>query len=134
MQLSPKTKSYISLLFVQLGFGAYGVITSKFAKGSMPPYIFALYRDLLTFPVLMLAAYFVEGLKLPTRRDVPLFLVVGLFLFGNQFLYLEGIYLTSAPIASAAQPLIPVVTSILAILTCTEAPPNMGAAQVTPPV
>lgn len=51
----------IALTLVQMGFGAYGVIVTKFAKGKdFDPLVFSLYRDGCCFPVLFLAAYVAE--------------------------------------------------------------------------
>lgn len=47
----------LTLILVQLGFEAYGVIISKFAKeNKADPLIFCLIRDAGSFPVLLLAA------------------------------------------------------------------------------
>lgn len=48
---------WLTLILVQLGFEAYGVIISKFAKeNKADPLIFCLIRDAGSFPVLLLAA------------------------------------------------------------------------------
>ncbi|EDO32650.1 predicted protein, partial [Nematostella vectensis] len=52
---------------------------------------------------------------------LPLFLVLGLAgMFGNQLLYLLGVYYTNANIASIFQPAIPVWTALIAIITRIE--------------
>ena len=52
---------WLSLLVVQLGFGAYGVIISKFAKENQAdPLIFNLIRCGGSFPVLLIAAFVSE--------------------------------------------------------------------------
>ena len=49
---------WLALVVVQLGFGAYGVIVSKFAtENQADPLIFSLIRDAGCFPVLLLAAF-----------------------------------------------------------------------------
>jgi len=62
--------------------------------------------DLLLTPteVLMAAAAFFEGYRLPKREDMPLILLLGLTgAFGNQFLFINGLYLTNPTIASIFQ-------------------------------
>lgn len=58
-------------------------------------------------------------------RELPLFIVLGLTgMFGNQLLYLLGIYYTNANIASIFQPAIPVWTALLAIIVRIEPFPD----------
>lgn len=61
---------WLALVVVQLGFGAYGVIVSKFAKeNKADPLIFSLIRDAGCFPVLLLAAYVSEKkIQIPSMR------------------------------------------------------------------
>jgi len=52
---------WLALVVVQLGFGAYGVIVSKFAKKNRAdPLVFILIRDAGCCPVLLLAAFVSE--------------------------------------------------------------------------
>ena len=54
-----------------------------------------------------------------------LFVLLGLSgVFGSQLLYILGVYWVGPDIASAFQPIIPVWTAILAILTCVEKVPS----------
>ena len=58
-------------------------------------------------------------------RELPLFIILGLTgMFGNQLLYLLGIYYTNANIASIFQPAIPVWTALLAIIVRIEPYPD----------
>ena len=72
---------WLALVVVQLGFGAYGVIVSKFAKeNKADPLIFSLIRDAGCFPVLLLAAFVSEKkIQIPSlryvRAHVTLFLI-----------------------------------------------------------
>ena len=61
---------WCALVTAQLGFGAYGVIVSKFAKGSKAdPLVFCLLRDAGAFPVMLLTAFLVEGkVSMPSLR------------------------------------------------------------------
>ena len=59
------------------------------------------------------------------HRELPLFVILGLTgMFGNQLLYLLGIYYTNANVASIFQPAIPVWTAFLAILARIEPFPD----------
>ena len=60
------------------------------------------------------------------HRDLPILISLGVTgMFGNQLLYLLGVYYTTADIASMFQPLIPVWTTIIAIVTRTEKFPHL---------
>lgn len=61
---------WLALIVIQFGFGAYGVIVSKFAvKNKADPLVFSLIRDAGAFPVLLLAAVISEKrLQLPYIR------------------------------------------------------------------
>ena len=66
--MSPRV--WCALVAAQLGFGAYGVIVTVFAKDSKAdPLVFCLLRDAGAFPVMLIAAFFVEGkVSLPSLR------------------------------------------------------------------
>ena len=57
-------------------------------------------------------------------RELPLFIILGLGMFGNQLLYILGVYFTNANIASIFQPAIPVWTTLLAIIVRIEPFPD----------
>ena len=61
---------WLALVVVQLGFGAYGVIVSKFAKEKKAdPLIFSLIRNGCSFPVLLIAARISEErVQIPSPR------------------------------------------------------------------
>ena len=61
---------WCALVTAQLGFGAYGVIVTKFAKGSgVDPLVFCLLRDAGAFPVMLLTAFLVEEkVSMPSLR------------------------------------------------------------------
>ncbi|KAK3734154.1 hypothetical protein QZH41_017124 [Actinostola sp. cb2023] len=122
---------WLALLVVQLGFGAYGVIVSKFAvKNKADPLVFSLIRDAGAFPVLLLAAVLSERrLDVPSLRELPMFVILGFSgMFGNQLPYILGIYYTNANIASIFQPSIPVWTAVLGIATGIEPFPPLNKA------
>lgn len=61
---------WLALVIVQLGFGAYGVIVTKFAKeDKADPLIFSLIRNGCSFPVLLIAAFVAEKtIQVPSLR------------------------------------------------------------------
>ena len=62
----------IALVVLQAGFGAYGVIYTKLAKGTnVEPLIFCFYRDGGCAPVLFVVSYLLEKkLLIPKARYV----------------------------------------------------------------
>ena len=79
---------WLALVVVQLGFGAYGVIVSKFAKeNKADPLIFSLIRDGGCFPVLLIAAFVSEKtIQIPSLRWelVIIFFLSSDFKYWNQ--------------------------------------------------
>ena len=61
---------WLSLVVVQLGLGAHGVVFSKFAKESQAdPLIFNLFQCAGSFPVLLIAAFVSEKrIQIPSLR------------------------------------------------------------------
>ena len=61
---------WLALVVVQLGFGAVGVVISKYAKeNKADPLIFCLIRDAGSFPVLIFAALVSEKkFQIPSLR------------------------------------------------------------------
>jgi len=107
------------LVIIQIGFGSYAVIVKKFS--AIDPLIFSLMRDAACFPLLLGVAIFLEGRHRPQLRHLPLFFGLGLTgMFGNQVLFIYGLYFTSSTIASIFQPLIPVITCAIAMITGIE--------------
>jgi len=103
------------LVLIQFGFGSYAVIVKKFS--SVDPLVFSFFRDAACFPILLGVAIFLEGKHRPQLKHVPLFLLLGLTgMFGNQVLFIYGLYFTSSTVASIFQPLIPVITTAFALL------------------
>eukprot|EP01104_Vermistella_antarctica_P018807 TRINITY_DN7113_c4_g1_i1.p1 TRINITY_DN7113_c4_g1~~TRINITY_DN7113_c4_g1_i1.p1 ORF type:complete len:382 (+),score=71.56 TRINITY_DN7113_c4_g1_i1:292-1437(+) len=113
------------MIAVQVFFGLYGIILKSFAQAAnVNPLVFSLLRDTLCTPLLMAAAHFYEGLIYPTQwQEWTLFAFLGLFgMMGNQSLYIMGVYLSNAAIASIFQPLIPLLTAAGCALVFRELP------------
>ena len=109
---------------VQVGFGGYSVVLAVYGKGHIDPVVFSLFRDASAFPILLTAAALLEGVRLPKLSDLPLFLSMGFVgIFGNQVLFILGLYNAGADIASMWQPSTPVLTVLIALATCQERMP-----------
>jgi len=106
------------LIVIQVGFGTYAVIIKLTAQSEgVDPMVFSFFRDLGCFPILFIAAVVLEGFVKPKLKDIPIFFALGLTgMFGNQVLYIYGVYFTSPTITSIFQPLIPVITVALALI------------------
>lgn len=63
------------------------------------------------------------NLKLPNRNEFLLFALLGITgMFGNQLLYIQGVYFSNPAIASMFQPLVAIFSAIFATVTCTDKP------------
>ncbi|XP_003387276.1 PREDICTED: WAT1-related protein At5g45370-like [Amphimedon queenslandica] len=123
----------LGLAVVQLGFGGYPVVIKKFAdskESKADPLILSFYRDLCCFPVLFLCAFVAERkVMIPSLKMLFWFAVFGLLgMFGNQYLFILGVYKAGPNVASVFQPLIPVWTAVIVWLTCTERAKPAGVA------
>jgi len=106
-----------ALLTVQFINSGYNILTKlAVSKGGANPLVFSLYRDAFAYPILQLWAIPAEGWLLPERGDVWRMAVLGLTgMFGNQFLYILGLDLTSATIASIMNQAQPMIATAMAI-------------------
>eukprot|EP00054_Salpingoeca_dolichothecata_P020226 m.127267 g.127267 ORF g.127267 m.127267 type:complete len:344 (+) comp23536_c0_seq2:77-1108(+) len=120
---------FLALIVIQIGFGGYGIVLKKFAQNhKIDAVIFSMLRDGFCFPVLLVAAMVVEKkLVLPTWSELPLMASFGLTgMFGNQLLYILGLYNTTPDIASIYQPAIPVWTALFVIILRVEPFPPLS--------
>ena len=118
----------LALLTVQTGFGLYPVIAKRLGIGSTAnPLVFCMVRDACAFPVLVLLSLVSEGwLGIPKWKDCLVFAVLGVTgIFLNQLFYILGVTYTGANISSIFQQLIPIWTTFLTIVTCTEKLPSI---------
>jgi drug/metabolite transporter (DMT)-like permease len=114
----------VAMMVVQFAFGGYAVVCSFF-KDVMPnPVLFSLLRDVSTFPILLGAAGCIEGIVWPSAEDLLILCAFGAIgMYGNQVLFILGLFNAGGDVASMMQPTIPVLAAILAIVFRTEAPP-----------
>ena len=119
--MNNKILAIILMCCVQIGFGGYSVVLAVYGKGHINPVVFSLFRDSCAFPILLTAAALVEGVRLPKCKDLPLFFSMGVIgIFGNQVMFILGLYSAGADIASIFQPSIPVLTVIMTLVSRME--------------
>jgi drug/metabolite transporter (DMT)-like permease len=118
---------YLTLLSVQFMFSGYHIV-SEVALGSnaISAYMMCFVRELLATPILFIFAIFVipkDKSLIPDLTDIPRLISLGLTgIFGNQIFFLLGLQLTSPTNAAIMQPLVPVMTTIIALLLRYEPP------------
>jgi drug/metabolite transporter (DMT)-like permease len=113
----------VANLVTQCGFGLTPVVIKKFAALSgANPLIFCLYRDSLAFPVFLLVSRVMERkLIFPSLAQIPVLFALGFFgSYGNQFLYILGLYNSNPNIASTFGNTLPAWAVLLGILVKLE--------------
>jgi len=86
------------------------------SKDGADPLVFSVYRDLAAAPILHLIALGMEGQKMPAKEDAPRIILQGfLGVFCNQVLFLVGVQMTDATVASIVNLTLPVFAALLAI-------------------
>ena len=104
---------HLALLFVQVTFGAFHVI-SKGVLVHLSPLALAGVRAMVAAPLVMAFAWHLERV-VPRRRDLPALAGLGLLgVLGNQVLYILGLQLTTAGTAGILMPSIPVFALAIA--------------------
>ena len=118
----------LALITAQTGFGLYPVIARKLGVGIRGnPLIFCMARDVCSFPVFFILALISDGwLGIPKWKDGLIFVGLGLIgVFFSQVLYLLSLTLVGANITTIFQQIIPIWTTLLTIITCTEKVPSI---------
>eukprot|EP00759_Apiculatamorpha_spiralis_P029539 PhF_6_TR31711/c0_g1_i2/m.46667 len=120
------TVVFFIMLLVQAGFAGYGIFVQAVHMTS-EPYLFSLVRDVLCVIFLWIGAFILESplTILRALREswqesaryavLTSFTVMSLALFGNQILFLLGVGVGGAAIASVFQPLTPAWTAVFAL-------------------
>jgi drug/metabolite transporter (DMT)-like permease len=104
----------IALLLANAIFGA-GNVVGKIGLQGMNPILFALIREVISGPLLVAIASFVEpGVKLDPK-DWWRFVLTGVGLFGTNFCYIVGVKLAGATTAGIWQPAQPLFITLIAI-------------------
>ena len=104
----------------------------NFKKDMPNAVIFSCFRDSVAFPILLVWARFSEGIVYPSKEDLLMLSLFGLLgMYGNQVLFILGLYNAGADSASLFQPTIPVFTSLFALVFCIEKPPQLSCSNAS---
>lgn len=110
---------HLALLFVQVTFGAFHVV-SKGVLAHVSPLALAGVRALVAAPLVMALAWRLER-AWPRRRDLPALAGLGLLgVLANQVLYILGLQLTTAGTAGILMPSVPIFALAIAALVGIE--------------
>lgn len=112
---------YLALIFVNAAFSGWHVLGKLALNSGAAPVTFALYRELLSSVLLLVAARATH----PGLWHFPIYtrkwlLLLGFCSFVNVVGFIIGLSLTSAFIAAVFQPFIPVAATIIATITKME--------------
>ncbi|KAK3289757.1 hypothetical protein CYMTET_2824 [Cymbomonas tetramitiformis] len=115
------------LIFAQTGYAGSAVVAQVFASGSVDPFVLSWIRDTLAVPFMLALSIWVEGVHPPSRKELWKFaLVGGVGIYAAQLMYILGLFLTNASVASLLSPTMPVMCSILAVITGQEDLPRLS--------
>eukprot|EP01097_Dermamoeba_algensis_P010480 TRINITY_DN77_c3_g1_i6.p1 TRINITY_DN77_c3_g1~~TRINITY_DN77_c3_g1_i6.p1 ORF type:complete len:391 (+),score=101.85 TRINITY_DN77_c3_g1_i6:67-1173(+) len=113
----------LALLLVQFAFAGLAVF-ARVGTGTMQPVTFATLRAALATPFIWLLSRFVESeVSISQLLDGAYLKIIMLSILGitvNQLCWIHGVKFTSAVNAGIYQPLIPIYTSLICILTRKE--------------
>jgi len=128
---------YFTLLGVQFLFSGYHIVSQvALNSNAVSPYMLCFVRELIATPLLFIFAFLVVSTSnaksnsstsklalVPELYDIPRFIGLGFTgIFGNQVFFLLGLQMTSPTNAAIMQPLIPVITTVIALLLRYEPP------------
>ncbi|CAK0834683.1 unnamed protein product [Prorocentrum cordatum] len=88
-----------------------GAIVGKFGVHCSNPIMFELFREFLSFCLLLLAVCVTRQVLLPERVDVPTILLGGVAFFTNQAAWFVGLKLADPVAGSAWQAFLPIMTA-----------------------
>ena len=104
-----------ALVFGQLCLGGAAVV-AKLALADMNLFVFSFIRTAAASLLLAIPAMLLPHPQFPRGKDLMLIIACGVFMFGNQFLYIIGIKLGSATVAASWQPTQPVIVLAISMM------------------
>eukprot|EP00216_Chloropicon_sp_CCMP2111_P004892 CAMPEP_0198241816 /NCGR_PEP_ID=MMETSP1446-20131203/6510_1 /TAXON_ID=1461542 ORGANISM="Unidentified sp, Strain CCMP2111" /NCGR_SAMPLE_ID=MMETSP1446 /ASSEMBLY_ACC=CAM_ASM_001112 /LENGTH=388 /DNA_ID=CAMNT_0043924693 /DNA_START=429 /DNA_END=1595 /DNA_ORIENTATION=- len=121
---APRSKSHnaqfaagIVMLLVQVAFAGWHVLGKMALNQGISPLFFALVREGGASVVLLVSALIFDGRpKLPTRREIFIFIILGFLIFINIVGFILALNLVSPVTAAIYQPMIPVWTALFAVI------------------
>ncbi|XP_051151034.1 WAT1-related protein At1g44800-like [Andrographis paniculata] len=117
--LLSKSKPYLSMVWVQVGYAGLYVISVVAFRRGFSHWIFVVYRHLVATLIFVPLAYFLEKKTRPKMTKSIFFKVVVLAFLEpvlDQNLYFLGIQYTSATFAAATGNVVPAITFIMALI------------------
>ena len=107
-----------TLLFLIIGAGVgIGTVVIKVGITNVNPVVFAFMRNAFAAVLMLVPVMLFEKNNAWFRRDhIPRILVCGFLLFGTNFFFTVGLKISSSVIGAAWQCVIPIFTSLFAIL------------------
>ncbi|CAH9120646.1 unnamed protein product [Cuscuta epithymum] len=114
-----KAQLHVAMLALQFGYAGFHVVSRAALNMGMSKVVFAIYRNILAFFLLVPFAYFIERKNRPRLTwnfAVQFFLLAIVGITANQGFYLLGLEHTSPTFASAIQNSVPAITFILATI------------------
>jgi len=111
---------HVALIVTQLSFGG-GSVVGKFGVHGTNPIVFALIREGIAGPLLVMIAIVLHRER-PALNDIPRLLACGVCIFGNQLCFIVGVKLADPTTGSVWQPSQPIFTTALAVVLGYERP------------
>ncbi|XP_019175414.1 PREDICTED: protein WALLS ARE THIN 1-like [Ipomoea nil] len=114
-----KVQLHVAMLALQFGYAGFHVVSRAALNMGMSKIVFAIYRNILAFLLLLPFAYFLEKKNRPRLTwnfAVQFFLLAIVGITANQGFYLLGLDNTSPTFASAIQNSVPAITFVLAAI------------------
>nr|GMD89376.1 protein WALLS ARE THIN 1-like [Ipomoea batatas] len=114
-----KVQLHVAMLALQFGYAGFHVVSRAALNMGMSKIVFAIYRNILAFILLLPFAYFLEKKNRPRLTwnfAVQFFLLAIVGITANQGFYLLGLDNTSPTFASAIQNSVPAITFLLAAI------------------
>ncbi|XP_074271889.1 WAT1-related protein At4g30420-like [Silene latifolia] len=105
----------LAMVFLQFVTATNSLLNRASLLEGMSPMVFIVYRQTISALVMFPIYYFTRGKFVRSSMELRTFLLI--FLIGavlNQFLYYQGLYMTSSSIATATSNLVPAVTFLFA--------------------